>query len=70
MGLHSFTDLSDNTQYIYTNFSPDCCHWFFPVFDQPDIRAKWRLNVAVPGDWVAIANDYEQEIDRKEKEFE
>jgi aminopeptidase N len=32
-GFHSFIDPSDQEQYIYTQFSPDNCHWFFPVFD-------------------------------------
>ena len=57
-GLHSFLDPVDKEQYLYTKFEPDTCHWFFPVFDQPDLKAKLTMNVVIPGDWSAISNDY------------
>lgn len=56
-GIHSFTDAADNTQYLYTQFEADYCHWVFPVFDQPDIKAKWTFSAVVPEDWTVISNE-------------
>lgn len=36
----------------------DYCHWVFPCFDQPDIKAPWTLTVAIPTDWEAVSNEY------------
>lgn len=58
VGLHSFIDPVDQEQYLYTQFEPDNCHWFFPVFEQPDIKATLEISTVVPGDWTAISNDY------------
>ena len=43
VGLHSFTDKVDAEQYIYTQFEADFCHYVFPCFDQPDLKATWRF---------------------------
>lgn len=58
VGLHSFVDPVDKEQYLYTKFEPDQCHWFIPVFDQPDLKADLTLDVVVPGDWTVVSNDY------------
>ena len=43
VGLHSFTDKVDAEQYIYTQFEADFCHYVFPCFDQPDLKATWKF---------------------------
>lgn len=43
VGLHSFTDGVDKLQYLYTQFEADFCHYVFPVFDQPDLKATWKF---------------------------
>ena len=58
VGLHSFVDPEDQEQYLYTQFEPDNCHWLFPVFEQPDIKATLSMNTVTPSDWVTIGNDY------------
>jgi aminopeptidase N len=58
-GIHSFTDKVDNHQYLYTQFEPNYCHYVFPSFDQPDIRAKWSLTTLASKDWSIISNEYE-----------
>jgi len=58
VGLHSFVDPVDKEQYLYTKFEPDHCHWFLPVFDQPDLKADLTMNLVIPGDWTAVSNDY------------
>ena len=36
----------------------DYCHWVFPCFDQPDLKANWTLTVAIPSDWEAVSNEF------------
>jgi aminopeptidase N len=59
-GFHQFTDPEDGEEYFYTNFEPYDAHRLFPCFDQPDIKATYRLSVAAPHDWVLIANTGEE----------
>lgn len=57
-GLHSFTDSADGEQYLYTQFEADYCHWVFPVFDQPDIKAQWTCTAVIPSVWDAVSNEF------------
>ena len=34
-------------------------HFSLPVFDQPDLKARWRLELELPEEWVAVANGAE-----------
>ena len=45
-------------QYLFTQFEADYCHWVFPVFDQPDLKAKWTLTAVVPSTWDVVSNEY------------
>jgi aminopeptidase N len=40
----------------------------FPVFDQPDLKAKMSLTIACPRDWKAISNSLEKRYDHANKE--
>lgn len=55
--MHTFTDTQDNAQYLYTQFEADYCHFVFPVFEQPDIKAKLTLTTSVPSEWTVVANE-------------
>jgi aminopeptidase N len=56
VGLHRFQDPEDNEVYLYTQFEPyDACR-FFPLFDQPDLRATLKLKVRAPAKWHVITN--------------
>jgi aminopeptidase N len=66
VGLHTFTDKADDTQYLYTQFEADFCHYVMPVFDQPDVKAPWVFKAIVPEDWIVIANDKEDESKNNE----
>lgn len=57
-GMHSFIDNVDGHQYLYTKFEPAFCHYVFPTFDQPDLKAGIALKTIVPGDWVVVANEH------------
>jgi aminopeptidase N len=51
-----YQDRDDGSQYIYTLFVPMDAHLAFPCFDQPDLKARFKLDVAAPGDWTVISN--------------
>ncbi|MFA7248047.1 MAG: aminopeptidase N [Dehalococcoidia bacterium] len=55
-GFHQFKDPEDGEEYLYTNFEPYSAHKLFPCFDQPDIKASYRLTVTAPAAWELIAN--------------
>jgi len=48
--------LNRRGEFLYTLFVPDRAHEAFPSFDQPDLRARFRLELDVPAGWVAVAN--------------
>ncbi|MDC1287584.1 M1 family aminopeptidase [Gammaproteobacteria bacterium] len=45
-----------NPEYVYTLFVPDRARSAFPLFDQPDLKARYRLALSVPADWKAMSN--------------
>lgn len=42
--------------YLYTLFVPERASTCFPVFDQPDLKARYKLTLTVPQGWQAVAN--------------
>ena len=56
VGLHQFRDPEDGAEYLYTQFEPYEAHRMLPCFDQPDIKARYRLRVAAPADWSVVSN--------------
>ncbi len=54
-GLHHFVDPEDGATYLYSNLEPYSAHRLFPCFDQPDIKATYRLLVTAPDDWQVIS---------------
>ncbi|SDD87316.1 aminopeptidase N [Niabella drilacis] len=48
--------LNRREEFLYTLFVPDRARTVFPCFDQPDLKATFTLSLAIPPDWVAIAN--------------
>ena len=55
LGLHSFVD-TDEKQYVYSQCAAYAANKMFPCFDQPDLKAKLNLVLAVPNEWVSISN--------------
>jgi aminopeptidase N len=53
-GVHYFKD-TDGEEYIYTDLEPANGHLWFPCFDQPDLKAPYRLLVLTHEDWRIIA---------------
>ncbi len=48
--------LNRNDEYLYTLFVPDHARSAFPCFDQPDLKATFKLSLKVPNGWTAISN--------------
>jgi aminopeptidase N len=51
-----YRDREDNSEYIYTLFVPSDASTVFPCFDQPDLKARFTLDVAAPEKWKVISN--------------
>ncbi|MBC54601.1 MAG: hypothetical protein CMQ34_12285 [Gammaproteobacteria bacterium] len=54
------TALNRRDDFMYTLFVPDRASTAFPVFEQPDIKARYRLRLSIPAQWRALANGEEQ----------
>lgn len=61
-GLHRFVDPVDGKVYLYSHFEPAAAQQMFAVFDQPDLKASFQLNVHAPIDWQVISAMRESSI--------
>ena len=52
--------LNRSEDFLYTLFVPDRHHFSLPVFDQPNLKARWRLTLELPEGWIAVGNEAEQ----------
>ncbi len=50
------SSLNRNPDFLYTLFVPDRARTAFPLFDQPDLKAKYDLTLIVPSEWTALSN--------------
>jgi hypothetical protein len=50
----------DGSDYLYTLLVPADANQLFPCFDQPDLKARWKLSLDIPSDWAAVANGAEK----------
>jgi aminopeptidase N len=71
-GVTRYVDKEDGAEYVYSLFVPSDASTAFPVFDQPDLKAKFSLELTVPKGWTVISNGdpiYLQEIiDEKDQQ--
>jgi aminopeptidase N len=51
--------LNRNPEFLYTLFVPARAYLAFPCFDQPDLKARFTLDLKVPADWQSVANGAE-----------
>ena len=51
--------LNRNPEFLYSLFVPARAHLSIPVFDQPDLKARWTLSLDVPSGWEVISNGAE-----------
>ncbi|MFC7465191.1 aminopeptidase N [Brachybacterium sp. GCM10030252] len=55
-GLHRFVDPVDDEVYLYTQFEVSDARRMFACFEQPDLKATFRLTVTAPDHWRVISN--------------
>jgi aminopeptidase N len=48
--------LNRNPDFLYALFVPARAHHAIPVFDQPDLKARWTLELTYPDGWEAVSN--------------
>ncbi len=61
-GLHRFVDPLDGGVYLYTQFETADAKRMFACFDQPDLKASFRLTVTAPADWKVVANGASEDV--------
>jgi len=54
-GLHRFVDPQDSRVYLHSHFEPYDANRLFPCFDQPDLKAFYRLTVTAPASWRVVS---------------
>jgi len=65
-GVHRFVDPVDKGVYLYTQFETADAKLMFACFDQPDLKATYRLTVTAPRSWTVIGNAAEVSADPAE----
>ncbi|HWG93752.1 MAG TPA: aminopeptidase N [Mycobacteriales bacterium] len=55
-GLHRFVDPADGEVYLYAQAFLDDCQRMLACFDQPDLKAVFRLVVDAPASWSVVGN--------------
>jgi aminopeptidase N len=58
-GLHKFVDPEDKNVYLHSQFEAYDAHKMFPCFDQPDLKATYKLEVVAPQAWSVISTTKE-----------
>ena len=59
-----YLDREDKSEYIYTLFVPSDASTAFPCFDQPDLKARFQLNMSGPTGWNVISNTDAETVTR------
>ena len=52
----AITRYLDRDQYIYSLFVPMDASRAFPCFDQPDLKARFDLDITAPDNWTVVSN--------------
>jgi len=61
-GLHRAVDPEDKQAYVYAMTFLPAAPRVFACFDQPDLKAIFRVSVTAPTDWVVLGNGSAQMI--------
>ncbi|MEQ1764895.1 MAG: M1 family aminopeptidase [Pyrinomonadaceae bacterium] len=57
-----YVDKEDGSEFLYSLFVPSDASTAFPVFDQPDLKARFTLNLKHPGAWKPISNSPSEKL--------
>jgi aminopeptidase N len=57
--------LNRNPDFLYALFVPARAHLALPVFDQPNLKARWSLQLIAPSQWQVASNgaEIERQVD-------
>ncbi len=55
-GLHRFVDPADGRVYLYSQFETADARRMYANFEQPDLKATFKLSVVAPAGWQVISN--------------
>ncbi|MFN2320696.1 MAG: M1 family metallopeptidase, partial [Dermatophilaceae bacterium] len=55
-GLHRAVDPADGEAYVYGHLFLDAAPTVFACFDQPDLKAPYRVTVSAPEEWTVLGN--------------
>lgn len=55
-GMHRFVDPADGEVYLYTQFEVPDSRRVFTVFEQPDLKARFKFTVTAPANWLVVSN--------------
>ena len=62
-GLHRAVDPEDGRPYLYAMAFLEAAPRIFACFDQPDLKAIFRLKVRTPTDWTVVGNGRAQQVE-------
>jgi aminopeptidase N len=62
-GVYRFVDPEDDRPYVYTYLWPYYANRLFPAFDQPDLKATYKLTVRAPRDWTVVSAARETSVE-------
>ncbi|RYZ44297.1 MAG: hypothetical protein EOP49_27440, partial [Sphingobacteriales bacterium] len=66
-GLYRFVDPEDQRVYVWTQFEAFAANQMFPSFDQPDLKAKFKLRVLAPKNWTVVSAVREDALNTQPK---
>ncbi|GAA0475041.1 aminopeptidase [Paractinoplanes deccanensis] len=55
-GLHRYVDPADGSTYLYQHMFINNAGRILPSFDQPDMKASFKISVTAPAGWLVAAN--------------
>ena len=64
-GLNRFRDPADQRLYLFTDLEPFAASKVFPAFDQPDLKASYKLTVRAPEEWQVVSSNREKQTIRE-----
>ena len=64
-----YEDKDDGNEYFYSLFVPMDADMAFLCFDQPDLKARFTLDIEHPAGWTVIANTAATNVDERHAHF-
>lgn len=62
-GMHRAVDPADGRVYTYGMSFLDAAPYIFACFDQPDLKARFSIEVVCPDDWIVVGNGRAENVE-------